>query len=83
MNQSESMNQSNIINKDLKDKMPPSFFDLLDDAHLYFHSKNEKCVFNQYGQCIKSFRYFCVYCNYGLSGMFSSCQNIKCDIPKC
>ena len=44
--------------------------------------KNEKCVFNQYGQCIKGFRYFCAYCNYGVGGMFSSCQNSNCDIPK-
>lgn len=78
MNQSEPMEQS----KNKIDKIPPSLFDMLDDSHLYLHPKNEKCVFNQYGQCIKGFRYFCAYCNYGVCGMFSSCQNSKCDIPK-
>ena len=61
---------------------PPSLNDIFNDPHLYLHSKDEKCVYNQYGQCIKGFRYFCAYCNYGLGGMFSSCYNDKCDIPK-
>lgn len=78
MNQSEPMEQS----KYKMDKISPSLFDMLDDSHLYLHPKNEKCVFNQYGQCIKGFRYFCAYCNYGIGGMFSSCQNSNCDIPK-
>jgi len=78
MNQSELMDQS----KNKMDKIPPLLFDMLDDSHLYLHPKSEKCVFNQYGQCIKGFRYFCAYCNYGVGGMFSSCQNSKCDIPK-
>ena len=65
MNQSEPMNQSKKMYK------IPSLFDVLDDSHLYLHPKNEKCVFNQYGQCIKGFRYFCAYCNYGVGGIYS------------
>ena len=61
---------------------PPSLHEMLNEQHLYLHSKDEKCVYNQYGQCIKGFRYFCAYCNYGLGGMFSSCYNNKCDVPK-
>lgn len=82
MNQSASMKQSVSVNGDNKDKKPPSLFDILDDSHLYLHPKSEKCVFNEYGQCIKGFRYFCAYCNYGVGGLFSSCGNCKCDIPK-
>ena len=78
MKQSEPMNQS----KNKEGKIPSFHDDMLDNSHLYFHPKSEKCVFNQYSQCIKGFRYFCAYCNYGLGGMFSSCQNSNCYIPK-
>ena len=61
---------------------PPCLFEMMNEPHLYLHSKEEKCIYNQHGQCIKGFRYFCAYCNYGLGGMFSTCQNNKCDIPK-
>lgn len=57
-------------------------YDNINIAHIYVHPVNEKCVFNNYGQCIKGFRYFCPYCNFGISGMFSYCQNPYCNIPK-
>lgn len=70
------------IGSDSQPELPPLLIDMLNVSHLYLHSKNEKCVFNQYGQCVKGFRYFCPYCNYGIGGMFSNCPNSKCDIPK-
>ena len=51
---------------------------MFNESHLYLHSKSEKCVFNEHGQCIKGFRYFCAYCNYGLGGIYSSCYNPNC-----
>lgn len=85
MEQSKSMNQSKTMlqSENKMDKTLPSLFDILDNSHLYIHPKSVKCVFNEYGQCIKSFRYFCAYCNYGLGGMFSSCHNSKCYKTKC
>jgi hypothetical protein len=82
MNKFASIKQYQENNEDIKCKMPPSLSDMLNDSHLYLHPKNEKCVFNEYGQCIKGFRYFCAYCNCGLNGIYSSCHNKKCDIPK-
>lgn len=84
MEQSKSTEQSKPMeqSKNKIDNIPPSLFDMLNDSHLYLHPKNEKCVFNQYGQCIKGFRYFCAYCNYGVGGIYSLCHNSKCDIPK-
>lgn len=79
----EIMSQNKLMNIDLKDKKLPSLSGMLTEPHLYLHPSSEKCVFNEYGQCIKGFRYFCAYCNYGIGGMFSSCHNTKCDIPKC
>lgn len=74
------MNQYGTSIKD--NKITPLIYDMLNETHLYLHSKGEKCSYNKYGQCIKGFRYFCAYCNYGIGGMFSLCQNNKCDIPK-
>lgn len=50
------------------------------DSHLYFHSKEEKCVYNEFGQCVKSYRYFCPHCNFGIGGMFSDCLNKNCVV---
>jgi hypothetical protein len=74
------MNQSETMNQDLKNNSPPALPGTINETHLYLHSKSEKCVFNEYGQCIKGFRYFCSYCNYGLGGMFSLCNNIHCNL---
>ena len=84
MNQSEPMNQSEHMNQseNKKDKMSSFNHDMVYASHLYLHPKSENCVFNQYGQCIKGFRYFCAYCNFGLGGMYSSCHNSNCHIPK-
>lgn len=82
MKQTEYMKQCQEMNEDIKYKTPPTLSDMLNEIHLYLHPKSEKCVFNEYGQCIKGFRYFCPYCNYGLNGIYSSCHNIKCDVPK-
>lgn len=83
MNKTDPMNQNEISKSIIKIKETTSLYDMHNTSHLYFHPKSEKCVFNEYGQCIKGFRYFCAYCNYGLGGIYSSCHNSKCDIPKC
>lgn len=62
--------------------LPPSFNDMMNASHLYIHEKKDKCVFNEHGQCIKGFRYFCSYCGFGLGGMFSKCGNKNCLMPK-
>jgi hypothetical protein len=49
------------------------------ETHIYFHPIMQKCVFNKYGQCIKGYRYFCPYCDYGIGGMFSLCLNKDCS----
>ena len=57
----------------------PSLMDEKQNAkHIYLHSKSEKCVYNMYDQCVKGYRYFCPYCNYGVGGMLSSCTNVHC-----
>ena len=76
------MNQCQEMKENIENNIPPSLFYILTGSHLYLHQKTEKCVFNEYGQCIKGFRYFCVNCNYGIGGMFSPCQNRNCYIPK-
>ena len=85
MEKSKLLEKIESMNEDIKDKPPKSLSlpDMLNDSHIYLHPKSDKCVFNEYGQCIKGFRYFCAYCNYGVGGMFTSCYNSKCYIPKC
>lgn len=75
--------QFSSMNKMSVSKLPSHqlLLDIRCDSHLYLHSKNEKCIFNKYGQCIKGYRYFCPHCNFGLGGMFSSCHNTNCVIP--
>lgn len=44
-------------------------------THEYFHYG--PCMFNEYGQCKKGWRYFCS-CGYGIGSYYDECKTKKC-----
>jgi hypothetical protein len=49
------------------------------NIHEYLH--NGDCIFNEYGQCKKGWRYFCS-CGYGIEGYYSQCKSKNCSRNK-
>lgn len=48
----------------------------LKNRHIYYH--DGECSLNTFGQCVYGYKYFCLSCNIGLGGMYSTCLNKKC-----
>ena len=44
--------------------------------HEYYHKGD--CVFNNYGQCTKGWKYFCC-CDYGIESYYTQCKIETCS----
>ena len=76
--QQKNNNINDIDNMPSEDSMP-SLTQFYTHSHLYFHGPQIECKYNEHGQCLNGFRYFCSVCHFGLGGAFSDCPNIKCS----